>query len=55
MDELFRHLVVSDGTSANMHRAFDDDVRRQRSFVFNFEYFTVIDFSTYLHLVKTNT
>lgn len=43
MDELFRHLVVSDGTSANMHRAFDDDVRRQRSFVFNFEYFTVID------------
>ncbi|KAI6909121.1 hypothetical protein KC334_g4225 [Hortaea werneckii] len=42
MDELFRHLVVSDGTSANMHRAFDDDVRRQRSFVFNFEYFTII-------------
>ncbi|KAK3711839.1 hypothetical protein LTR37_009357 [Vermiconidia calcicola] len=25
-----------------MHRAFDDDVRRQRTFVFNFEYYTLI-------------
>lgn len=41
VDELFRHLVEVDGTSANMDRAFDEDVRKQRTFVFNFEYFTV--------------
>lgn len=41
MDELFRHLVQAEASSADMFRAFDDDPRRQRSFVFNFEYFTV--------------
>lgn len=41
MDELFRHLVNTEGSSANMFRAFDEDVRKQRSFVFKFEYFTV--------------
>jgi len=41
VDELFRHLLESEGSSANVHRAFDEDVRKQKSFVFNFEYFTV--------------
>ncbi|KAK5678779.1 hypothetical protein LTR17_027635 [Elasticomyces elasticus] len=43
VDELFRHLIDSGGSSANMHRCFEEDVRKQRSFVFNFEYFTIID------------
>jgi hypothetical protein len=42
MDELFRYLVESDASSAKMHRAFHEDVRRRRSFVFNFEYYTII-------------
>ncbi|KAK0908711.1 hypothetical protein LTR91_003939 [Friedmanniomyces endolithicus] len=42
VDELFRHLLESEGSSANVHRAFDEDVRKQKSFVFNFEYFTII-------------
>lgn len=42
MDEIFGHLVESESSSANMHRAFDSDERRQRSFIFNFEYFTII-------------
>ena len=41
-DELFRNLVDSGASSASMHRAFDSDPRRQSSFVFNFEYFTII-------------
>ncbi|TKA71522.1 hypothetical protein B0A55_06115 [Friedmanniomyces simplex] len=42
VDELFRHLIDSEGSSANMHRAFEEDLRKQKSFVFNFEYFTII-------------
>ncbi|KAK5113169.1 hypothetical protein LTR85_010987 [Meristemomyces frigidus] len=42
VDELFSCLVASERTSAYMHRAFDDDLRKQKSFVFNFEYFTII-------------
>ncbi|EMD01291.1 hypothetical protein BAUCODRAFT_144829 [Baudoinia panamericana UAMH 10762] len=42
VNELFRHLVESNGSSANVHRAYDEDVRKQRSFVFNFEFFTII-------------
>ncbi|KAK0343293.1 hypothetical protein LTR59_014859 [Friedmanniomyces endolithicus] len=42
VDELFRHLLESEGSSANVHRAFDADLRKQKSFVFNFEYFTII-------------
>lgn len=42
MDELFRHLVESEASSANMHRACDEDERKQRSFIFNFEYYTII-------------
>lgn len=42
VDELFRHLYLTDVTSASLDRAFETDVRRQRSFVFNFEYFTLI-------------
>ncbi|KAK5717292.1 hypothetical protein LTR15_009185 [Elasticomyces elasticus] len=42
VDELFRHLIDSGGSAAHMHRSFDEDVRKQRSFVFNFEYFTII-------------
>ncbi|KAK0982474.1 hypothetical protein LTR54_014704 [Friedmanniomyces endolithicus] len=42
VDELFRHLLESEGSSANVHRAYDADLRKQKSFVFNFEYFTII-------------
>jgi len=42
MDELFRYLVESDGSHASMFRAFDDDTTRQRSYIFNFEYYTII-------------
>ena len=42
VDDLFRHLVETEGSSATMHRAFDEDPRRQKSFIFNFEYFTII-------------
>ena len=42
MDELFRILMNSEASSAHVHRAFDEDRRRQRSFVFSFEYFTII-------------
>jgi hypothetical protein len=40
IDELFRCLVEVEGSSASMHRAFDEDVRKQRTFVFNLEYYT---------------
>jgi hypothetical protein len=43
MDELFKHLVESEASSANMHRACHEDHRKQRSFVFNFEYYTIIE------------
>ena len=43
MDELFRRLWESDGSSASAYRAFEADPRRQRSVVFNLEYFTLID------------
>lgn len=42
MDELFRHLVESEASSADMFRPYNEDDRKQRSFVFNFEYYTVI-------------
>ncbi|KAI9710125.1 MAG: hypothetical protein M1820_002927 [Bogoriella megaspora] len=42
MDEIFHHLVEANTTSAHIHRAFDGDPRRQSSFVFSFEYFTII-------------
>ena len=43
VDEIFRHLYEAESSSANLfNRAFDEDPRRQRSFVFNFEYFTLI-------------
>jgi hypothetical protein len=42
MDELFRHLVEFEASSANMFRPYDEDDRKQRSFVFNFEYYTII-------------
>ena len=42
VDELFRYLADAGASSASMHRAFDDDVRQRRSFIFNFEYFTLI-------------
>lgn len=41
VDELFRRLVEAGAPSAHFHRASDDDARKQRSFIFNFEYFTV--------------
>lgn len=42
VDQLFDNLVDTGESSANFHRAFDEDPRRQRSFVFNLEYFTVV-------------
>lgn len=42
VDEIFQHLVSISRSSANVHRAYDQDHRRRRSFVFNFEYFTII-------------
>ena len=42
VDELFRNLHETEMSSASMHRAFDDDERRRRSFMFNFEYFTLL-------------
>ena len=42
MDELFKHLVQADASSAHMFRAFAPDTRHQRTFFFNFEYYTVI-------------
>lgn len=42
MDELFRNLVTTDACSAHMERAFEDDPRHQKTFFFNFEYYTLI-------------
>jgi hypothetical protein len=42
VDELFQCLHLSDLSSASLLRAFEDDNRRRRSFVFNLEYFTLI-------------
>ena len=42
VDELFKYLVEAQSSSAHVHRAFSDDPRQQSSFVFSFEYFTVL-------------
>ncbi|KAG0647248.1 hypothetical protein D0Z07_7222 [Hyphodiscus hymeniophilus] len=43
MDEIFIHLISSEASSAHISdRAFSADARRQRSFIFNFDYYTVI-------------
>ncbi|CZT21516.1 uncharacterized protein RCC_07379 [Ramularia collo-cygni] len=42
VDELFRCLVGAQSTCCDLDRAFDSDPRRQSSFVFSFEYFTLI-------------
>ncbi|KAF2013925.1 hypothetical protein BU24DRAFT_424942 [Aaosphaeria arxii CBS 175.79] len=42
MDELFRSLVQTDATSAHMHRAFHEERKRQKTFYFSFEYYTII-------------
>lgn len=42
VDELFKHLVEAQSTWCDFDRAFDKDPRRQSSFVFSFEYFTLI-------------
>lgn len=42
VDELFRHLVQTEASSAHMHRAFHEDQRHQKTFFFNFEYYTII-------------
>jgi hypothetical protein len=42
MDELFRHLVRTEASSAHMFRAFEEDPRHQRTFFFTFEYYTII-------------
>ncbi|KAF2163096.1 hypothetical protein M409DRAFT_26543 [Zasmidium cellare ATCC 36951] len=42
MDEIFKQLIVADGSTADVHRAFDLDARRQSSKIFIFQYFTII-------------
>ena len=42
MDELFQKLVETEASSAHMFRAFNEDPKHQRSFFFNFEYYTII-------------
>ena len=42
VDELFQNLVEAGSSSASVDRMFHDDPRRQRSIVFNLEYFTLI-------------
>lgn len=42
MDELFKHLVQTEASSAHMHRAFDEDIKHQKTFFFTFEYYTII-------------
>lgn len=42
MDELFSHLVSTESSSAHLDRAFDSDRKHQKTFLFNFEYYTII-------------
>lgn len=42
MDELFRHLVQTEASSAHMYRAFDEDRKHQKTFFFTFEYYTIL-------------
>ncbi|KAK0106339.1 hypothetical protein ONS96_003977 [Cadophora gregata f. sp. sojae] len=43
MDELFDYLVEENITTAHIHgRAYSPDHRRQRTFVFEFDYFTIV-------------
>lgn len=42
MDEIFKQLIIADGSTAGVHRAFDLDPRRQSSKVFILQYFTII-------------
>ena len=42
MDELFQHLVETEASSAHMFRAFNSNPKHQRTFFFNFEYYTII-------------
>ncbi|KAF1968042.1 hypothetical protein BU23DRAFT_572720 [Bimuria novae-zelandiae CBS 107.79] len=42
MDELFRHLVRTEASSAHMERAYEVDQKHQKTFFFNFEYYTVV-------------
>jgi len=42
MNEIFKELVQPEACSAHMHRAFDEDPRHQKTFFFDFEYYTVI-------------
>ena len=41
MDEIFG-LLISDKTKAIPHRPWDNDVRHRKTFIFTFEYFTMI-------------
>lgn len=41
VDELFKCLVKTDASFASLSRAYHSDERRRRTFVFNFEYFTI--------------
>ncbi|CZT42498.1 uncharacterized protein RSE6_02413 [Rhynchosporium secalis] len=43
MDEIFQYLVEEDKSTAHMlNRSFSPDHRRQRTFVFEFDYFTIV-------------
>ncbi|PBP25214.1 hypothetical protein BUE80_DR003680 [Diplocarpon rosae] len=43
MDEIFKYLVDEDKSNAHLlNRSFSPDERRQRSFIFEFDYFTLV-------------
>ncbi|EFQ88085.1 hypothetical protein PTT_16203, partial [Pyrenophora teres f. teres 0-1] len=42
MDELFRYLVETEASSAHMFRSFNSNPKHQRTFFFNFEYYTIV-------------
>lgn len=42
MDELFRHLVQTEASSAHMLRAYSEDRKHQKTFFFTFEYYTIV-------------
>lgn len=42
MDEIFHCISDRGSTAAYMHRVFDSDDRRRRTFIFNFQYLTFI-------------
>lgn len=42
MDQIFDYLHRPGHSSAHLNRAYEEDIRRQKSFVFSLEYFIII-------------